>query len=82
MKKLTLSADEDVIAAAHRIAEERGTSISALFSRFIKSLANDPSSLKVGRMTRRASGLIELPDDTSDSEVLTDALLQKHELNR
>ena len=82
MKKLTLSADEDVIQAAHRIAEEQGTSISALFSRFIRSLARRDRSGRTGPVTRRATGLIEWPDDVSEKEVLADALLEKHGLGR
>ncbi len=80
MKKLTLSADEDVIRAAHRIAEEQGTSISALFSRFIRLLARHDRSRCTGAMTRRATGLIEIPDDVSGEDVLTEALIEKHRL--
>ena len=82
MKKLTLSADEEVIRAAHRIAEEQGTSTSALFSRFIRLLARSDRSRSKGPVTRRATGLIELPDDVSAEEVLAGALLEKHGLGR
>ena len=38
MKELTLSADEYVIEQAEKIAREHGTSISAMFERYIRAL--------------------------------------------
>ena len=38
MKKLTLSAEPEVIEAARRLAELHGTSVSAMFSRFVRVL--------------------------------------------
>ena len=37
MKKLTLSADEQVIRDAKRLASESGTSVSSMFERFVRS---------------------------------------------
>jgi hypothetical protein len=36
MKKLTLSAEPDVVDMAKKLAAERGTSVSAMFSQFIR----------------------------------------------
>ena len=82
MKKLTLSAEEDVIKMAHQIAEQRGISISSLFSRFIRSLAQGTPKTKIGSVTKRATGLIQMPESISERELLTDELLTKHGINR
>lgn len=81
MKKLTLNADEHVIEAARRYADEHGTSISALFSRFVLALTDEPSAQSPPRksLTRKVSGLISLPDDMTDEQLLEDALADKYE---
>ena len=63
-----------------RIAEEQGRNISALFRRFIRLLARHDRSGRTGAVTRRATGLIEIPDGVSVEEVLTEALVEKHGL--
>jgi DNA-binding NarL/FixJ family response regulator len=81
MKKLTLSADPDVIAEAHRLAQSRGTSVSAMFSRFVKLLSQrDREHPPIGRLTKRATGIIRLPEGHSERDVLQDALAEKHGL--
>lgn len=83
MKKLTLNADPEVIAQARRLAKEHGTSVSSLFSRFVRLLASRPKQRPgVGRLARRATGLVTLPRGKSEREVLEDALLDKHGLRR
>jgi hypothetical protein len=82
MKKLTLTARESTIETAKRLAEENGTSISAMFERFILYLASRKESRKgdVGPVTRKATGLIELSvDDVNGRAVLENALLDRHE---
>lgn len=83
VKKLTLSADADVIEAAHRLAQEQGTSVSAMFSRLVRLLAKRASTSRVaGRITRKATGLIELPPGKDEGEVLAEALAERHGLTR
>ena len=85
MKKLTLSADEQVIKQAKRLANENRTSVSAMFGRFIRSLARQgerAGRAPAGSIARKASGVIRLPKSTTDRQVLEDALLEKHELKR
>ena len=63
MKKLTLSAEPDVIAEAHRLAELQGTSVSAMFSRIVRLLSRrDRERPRLGPGAKKASGLIQLPD--------------------
>jgi len=81
MKKLTLSADPEVISEAHRLAKSQGTSVSAMFSRFVQLLSQrDRERPRIGRLTRRATGIIQLPEGQSERDVLEDALAEKHGL--
>jgi len=49
MAKLTLNADREVIEQAKRLAAERRTSVSALFSRFIRALGDGHEKGRVGK---------------------------------
>ncbi len=80
MPKLTLNADRDVIEKAKRLAAERNTSVSAMFSRFIRVLANGAGEQKaIGKLTRQASGVIDLKG-RNYKDVLADALTDKYGL--
>ncbi len=80
MAKLTLNADREVIEQAKRLAAERNTSVSAMFSRFIRVLANGKDRRQpLGRLARRASGVIDLKG-RNHKEVLADALKDKYRL--
>ena len=62
MKKLTLSADPEVIEQAKRLAAESGTSISSMFERFIRLMSRKGKPRRrLGPITQEASGLISLP---------------------
>jgi hypothetical protein len=78
-KKLTLSAPEDVIAQAKRIAAKNKTSVSAMFTRLLNAVSqsHDSESIPIGPVTNRASGLVEL-QQVSDDQLLTDALEEKY----
>lgn len=79
VKKLTLSVDPKVIEQAKRLAEESGTSVSSLFERFVRLLARKRTAKpRLGRITRKASGLVTLPKGESDRGVLADALAEKY----
>jgi hypothetical protein len=81
MKKLTLSADPDVIEQARELAEQTGTSVSSMFARVVRLLAEQRGAARpFGPLTRKASGMIVLPKGRSDRQILEDALLEKHGL--
>ena len=81
MKKLTLSMEEETIQEAKRLAAQRGTSVSAMFSRLVQAMAQRPGQRReLGPITRRATGLVKLPPDKSDRELLEEALMEKHGL--
>jgi hypothetical protein len=66
MKKLTLSAEPDVIAEAHCPAGLQGTSVSAMFSRVVRLLSHrDRERPRLGPVAKKASGLIQLPEGKS-----------------
>jgi hypothetical protein len=79
MTKLTLSVEEDVVEQAKRLAEASKTSVSAMFTQFVRSAAVQPGRhIKIGPLTRQLSGIIELPPDKDYKELLTDALEDKY----
>ena len=79
MKKLTLSAEPDVVDMAKKLAAARGTSISAMFSQFIRALADNPQVAgKVGQTTRRMTGIAKPRRGKTDRRVLEDALIQRY----
>ncbi len=81
MAKLTLNADREVIEQAKRLAAERKTSVSALFSRIIRALGDGHGQGRtVGRLARRASGVIKLPKGKGHKDVLGDSLRDKYRL--
>lgn len=81
MKKLTLSMDEETIKEAKRLAAEQGTSVSAMFTRLVRAMAHEPGKdIEIGPITRRASGLVQLPEGKTDKELLVDALTEKYGL--
>ena len=77
--KLTLSASSSIIEAAKQTAASQHTSVSKMFSRFIQAMQVMPAidsgvSPEIGSITKRASGLLKLPDDKSDSTLIEEAL--------
>jgi hypothetical protein len=83
MKKLTLSADPEVIEQAKRLAAESGTSVSSLFERFVRLLARKHlAKPRLGRITREASGMITLPQGKSERDVLEEALAEKYGIGK
>ena len=54
-----------------------------MFERFVRLLAKRSGvSSALGPLTRKATGMIALPQGRSDRQVLEDALLEKHGLGR
>jgi hypothetical protein len=82
MTKLTLSADPATVELAKKLAAEQGTSVSAMFERFVSLVAAQrTAAMKVGPLTRGASGIVRLPKGTNAHRVLEDALLERHKLD-
>ncbi len=78
MPKLTLSADSDVIEKAKRIAEARGTSVSAMFSEFVDTMtAPRRPRRKTAPITRRLRGLAKVSAKISDRNLYERAILAR-----
>ncbi len=80
MPKLTLSADKDVIEKAKQMAGSRGTSVSAMFSQFVRatSMQNESSSKKLSPITRRVAGIAKIPANKPYRQLIEEAILEKH----
>lgn len=83
MAKLTLSADREVIDKAKRLAAERGTSVSAMFSDYVTREAERAGKppRELGPITRQALGLAKLrPEDQHKSyrQLRDEALAEKY----
>ena len=78
IKKLTLSAPEDVIDAAKRVAARNGTSVSAMFTRLLSAAASSDDDPVIGPVTLRAAGVTTLPEDQSDRELLAAAFVTRY----
>jgi hypothetical protein len=79
LTKLTLSVDPVLVSVAKRLAEERGTSLSAMFSRLLGAIEHasaDPRSAPAP-LTASVSGLVALPTDLTDEDLLADALAER-----
>jgi hypothetical protein len=79
MTKLTLSVDEATVEKAKQIAEANRTSVSAMFSQFVQSMADpDARPSKIGPLTRKLSGVIKVPAGKGYKELLAEALREKY----
>ena len=84
MTKLTLSADKRIIEQAKELAREDGTSVSAMFSEFIRArgLRKRRKPTVPGPLTRQALGIGKKASNASpnkpDKELLEDALVEKY----
>jgi hypothetical protein len=77
--KMVLSADRELLDKAKQMAEKRNTTVSEMFARFLQALTDlegGPHEA-LGPITRRAAGLVTLPEDRSDKELVADALAEK-----
>ena len=80
MTKLTLSADDEVVAQAKRLAKESGTSVSSMFARFVAAAASVRSRCgEPAPLTRRATGIVALPAGRSDRELVEEALAERYD---
>jgi hypothetical protein len=81
MNKLTLSIEEPVVEKAKKFAEANKTSVSAMFSQFVESMATkDVRPVKIGPLTRKLSGLIKLPPRKRYKDLVADALMDKYKI--
>ena len=81
MGKLTISMDDEIIAAAKQLAAADSVSVSAMFRRYVLCrLKPQKSKIKIGPLTKKATGIIKLDDSKSDKELIAEALMEKYSL--
>ncbi|HBC88259.1 MAG TPA: hypothetical protein DCZ94_15010 [Lentisphaeria bacterium] len=80
LTKLTLSAEKDVVEQARRLARKNRTSISSMFSRFIRNASRSGIDQQnpIAPITKRASGIASLKNGKTDKELLEEALSEKY----
>ncbi len=78
--KLTLSAEQELVALAKRMAKSRRMSVSALFAHMIRALDREATADRsdLGPITRQASGLVTQRSHRSDRELIEEALEEKY----
>ena len=65
------------------VAAAEGTSVSALFSRLLRAMTRASASREVvGPLTRKATGLVRLPETAGDEGLLEDALARKYAVRK
>ncbi len=75
--KLTLSTDRELVRQAKELARRKGTTLSAMFHRYMRLLIRQENGQEpLGALTRQALGVVELPPDRDDQELLAEALLR------
>jgi hypothetical protein len=78
MAKLTLNADPEVVEKAKQLAEERGISVSAMFSQLVAAMSSPGQPRRrPAPITRRLRGLAKVSPDKSDRELFEEAILEK-----
>lgn len=83
MTKLTLSMDEATVAKAKQIADANHTSVSAMFSQFVESMAaRRARPANIGPLTRKLSGIVKMPAGKDYKDLLTEALMDKYEARK
>jgi hypothetical protein len=83
MNKLTLSIEEPIVEKAKKIAEANQTSVSAMFSQFVESMAAQSTRpAKLGPLTRRLSGLMKLRSGKDYKNLITDALMERYKITK
>jgi hypothetical protein len=81
MGKMTISMDDDIIRAAKQLAASDNVSVSAMFRRYVLfRLKPEKPKIKIGPLTKKATGIVKLDESKSDKELLTDALMEKYSL--
>jgi hypothetical protein len=81
--KLTLSAEKSIVDRAKRLAAENGTSVSSLFARLVSAMSQptQEGNIPIGPLTQEATGLITLPRNLSERQILEDALTEKYRIS-
>ena len=83
--KLTLTVNPEVVRLAKRYARKHKTSVSATFSRVIRTLVSQEQRAAVkappGSALEKLTGIIKLPEGKTADDLRFDALVEKYGLS-
>ncbi len=79
-EKLTLTIDKEVKKQARELAKRRGVSISGMVETYLKTLSRKSEDWepKKGSVVAKLSGSILVNDNRDYTDILEEALLEKH----
>jgi len=81
MGKLTLSIDDNIIEQAKKLATESGSSVSAIFSRYIQSITTaEKRSIKPGPLTKKLTGVITLGKKQGYRDAVAESMAEEYGL--
>ena len=81
--KLTLSAEPALISVAKETAARQSMSVSRMFTKLINAMQDVPvDDITIAPITLRASGLVELPEQKTDSQLIEEALTSRYECDQ
>jgi hypothetical protein len=82
--KLTLTVKPDIVRMAKLYASKHGTSVSATFSRIIRTLVseeqNRPVHVPSGSSLEKLAGILKMPEGQTADGLRLEALIEKHGL--
>jgi len=79
MGKLTISMDDEIIAAAKQLAAADNVSVSAMIRRYILArIKPEKPKIKIGPLTKKATGIVKFDESKSYKELLTEALMERY----
>lgn len=80
---MTLSIEPAIIEKAKRMAEANNTTVSAMFTQFIEfATAERERRSKIGPLTQKLSGIIDLPPGKNHKKLVEEALARKYRVAR
>jgi hypothetical protein len=80
MTQITIQADPDLVQLANSLAQARGTTVSEMVHQIIRALAAPLPSVteETSPLTCKATGLLRLPGEKSDRDLIAEAVAEKH----
>ena len=86
VRKLTLTMEPETIEMAKRYARKHNTSVSAVVSQFIRSVASEEEREDVqiprGSLLEKVAGIIKLPEGKTVDDLLQEAIQEKHGVHK
>ena len=84
--KLTLTVKPDIVRMAKLYASKHGTSVSATFSRIIRTLVADEQNRAVnvpnGSALEKLAGILKMPEGRTSDDLRLEALAEKYGLEK